>query len=408
MTDKPEFFLWSLFQQLVRRNFAVGLAEYEAVRQALRAGYGWSSRDELKEVLRALWASSREESAVISALFEQYAIPEWNVAVAQPRGADPALNETLASASTLEGDGNPVPAPAPPTKPASQPEPHVVGTGRLPPLSSEEMPRLPFSHVFLPQYPVSFRDVAQTWRRLRWPLREGAATELDVNATVARRSRSGVATPPVLRPRRRNQARVLLLIDRKGSMAPFHGYVDEIRTAILRAGRLGAVGCYYFHDTPLAGADLEVLSNPALRLPANLDPVLHEIPGLMEGDLYSDPDLLMPRPARAVLSEWTNEAAIVIVSDAGAARGRFDMVRLIDTVASLKGLLNISSRLVWLNPVAPSRWGGSTARHIARHIPMFPMDRDGMHRAVNVLRGQLFGLDRPLEGTAHRPREAAV
>ena len=40
MSEKPEFFLWSLFQQLVRRNFAIGLAEYEAVRQALRAGYG--------------------------------------------------------------------------------------------------------------------------------------------------------------------------------------------------------------------------------------------------------------------------------------------------------------------------------------------------------------------------------
>jgi uncharacterized protein with von Willebrand factor type A (vWA) domain len=407
VTEKPEFFLWSLFRQLVRRNFAIGLAEYEAVRQALRAGYGWSSRDEFKQVLRALWASSREESVVISALFEQYSIPDWNVAAAQARAIDTPQSETLPIAPTPDTGARPQTAPSQPGL-AEQPQPEVMSTGRLPPLSSEEMPRLPFSHVFLPQYPVSYRDVAQTWRRLRWPLREGAATELDVDATVARRSRRGMATPPVLRPRRRNQARVLLVIDRKGSMAPFHGYVDEIRTAIAGAGRLGAVGCFYFHDTPLAGADLEVLGDPALRLPSNLDAFLPQIPELIDGDLYSDPDLLMPEPARNVLSEWSNEAAIVIVSDAGAARRRFDLERLLDTIASLKALLHVSSRLVWLNPISASGWGGSTARQIARHVPMFPMDREGMHRAVNVLRGQPFALERPLAGAARRPREATA
>ena len=53
-----EFFLWALFQQLVRRKFAIGLDEYGAVMRALHAGFGWTSRDELRQVLCSLWATS--------------------------------------------------------------------------------------------------------------------------------------------------------------------------------------------------------------------------------------------------------------------------------------------------------------------------------------------------------------
>ena len=69
---EPPLFLWTLFQQLRRRGFALGPEEYEAVRSALRAGFGWSSRRELREVCSALWAKSREERAVIAALFDQH------------------------------------------------------------------------------------------------------------------------------------------------------------------------------------------------------------------------------------------------------------------------------------------------------------------------------------------------
>jgi len=88
---------------------------------------------------------------------------------------------------------------------------------------------------------------------------EGPATELgrgrDHTATV----RPGVVSPPVLRPRRRNRAKLLLLVDRQGSMAPFHSYVDEVCRAIRGAGRLRQVDLFYFHDTPLEGADSSVL-----------------------------------------------------------------------------------------------------------------------------------------------------
>lgn len=395
---EPHFFLWTLFQQLRRRGFALGLEDYEAVRSALRAGFGWSSRRELREICSALWAKSREERAVVAALFDQHVTSDWH------------LDRATTDSPAVEAEPGPVTTegPAPETDelalvpPEREPEglvPETVSLGGLPPLTLSELPVLPYEHVFLPQYPVSFRAVAQAWRQLRRPVREGPATELDVDATIQRRSDLGVVSPPVLRPRRRNRAKLLLLADQQGSMTPFHSYLDEVCWAIRQAGRLRQVGVFYFHDAPLEGANSSVLE-PLQGLFPSLDPVLADVPPLTQGTLMSDPDLMAPTSARDVISEHGRGAALVILSDGGAARGRYDLLRLLDTIAFVKGAMEWSDRLVWLNPLPSTAWTGTTAAEIARHIPMFPMDRDGMYRAVNVLRGQPFTVEKPLTAGA--------
>ena len=387
--DERPFFLWTLFQQLRRRGFALGPEEYEAVRSALHAGFGWSSRRELREVCSTLWAKSRDERAVVAALFDQH-VTNWDL--------DAGAVGTDGELWPVTGEG-PMPDGLDLVSPEQEPEdlvPQMASMGGLPPLTLSEMPALAYQHVFLPQYPVSFRAVAQAWRRLRWPVREGPATELDVDATIQRRCDLGVVSPPVLRPRRRNRAKLLLLVDRQGSMAPFHSYVDEVCRAIRGAGRLRQVDLFYFHDTPLEGADSSVLEPLRGQLFPSLDPVLAEVPTLTQGTLMSDPELMSPISMRDVVSEHGRGAAVVILGDGGAARGRYDVLRLLDTVAFLKGAKQWSDRLVWLNPLPPAAWPGSTAAEIARHVPMFPMDRDGMYRAVNVLRGQPFALEKPL------------
>ena len=336
---------------------------------------------------------------MVAALFDQHVTSDWRLDVG---AADSPAAEAEPGPVTAEG---PVPeagglALVPLEQEPGDLVPGTASMGGLPPLTLSELPVLPYQHVFLPQYPISFRAVAQAWRRLRWPLREGPATELDVDATVQRRSDLGVVSPPVLRPRRRNRAKLLLLVDRQGSMTPFHSYVDEVCRAIRQAGRLRQVGVFYFHDTPLEGADSSVLDLLQGELFPSLDPVLADVPPLIQGTLMSDLELMTPTSARDVVSDHGRGAAVVILSDGGAARGRYDLLRLLDTVAFLKGAKEWSYRLVWLNPLPPTAWTGSTAAEIARHVPMFPMDRDGMYRAVNVLRGHPFPVEKPLTAGA--------
>ena len=403
MTGPEEFFVWTLFKQLRRRDFALGPDDYELLRRALRAGFGGSSRKELRDVCAALWAKSPEERTVVAAPFDQHAVADWSLEApaAVPARRSQADNDYIDDPQPIALEGidttsMAAPGPAAETNIATA----TASTGWLPPLRLGEAPALPYEHVFLPQYPVNFRAAAQAWRRLRWPVQEGPATELDVRATIERRSRAGMVTPPVLRPRRRNRARLLLLVDRQGSMAPFHGFVDEVCQAISHVGGLREVARFYFHDHPLEGADRALLDG--LGLFDTLDAVFADIPPLTEGEFFADTDLMVPVPANSTLAKHARDAAVLIISDAGAARGSYDLLRVLETVAFLKGLKGSAKRVAWLDALASAAWAPSSAVEIARHLPMFAMDNDGMHRAVNYLRGQPHKIDKPITASAPR------
>jgi uncharacterized protein with von Willebrand factor type A (vWA) domain len=262
----------------------------------------------------------------------------------------------------------------------------------------QELEGYPHTHLILsPRYIVSYRQVAQAWRRLRRFERQGPKTELDIQATIDLRCRSGTVSPLVLRPIRRNVVRLLLLVDRRVSMVPFHQFTDNaVCKAIRESGRFAQVSTFYFHDTPTGKRGQEntaLLRRLSERLFPPLAPVLGEIQRLRNGSLYQDPGLLKPLPLEETLSIHGAGATVVIVSDAGAARGNHDTIRLFDTLAFLKTLYAHSRQVVWLNPLPQSRWQGSSAAQLSRFVPMFPVDRDGLYQAVNVLRGQAHELE---------------
>lgn len=385
----PPAFLWELFQDLRRRQFLLGPDDWTALWLALRAGFGLESRRALLELCVSLWATSQREAEVLRSRFPLMELADWDV-------AEPALAAPAAVGADAGDPGAVQDAPAAPPPPAVTEMPvDVVVGGSLPPLpSSGSLPGgRPF--VFLPQFPVSEREVVQSWRRLRKPVRAGPATELDVSATIDRRTRSGVVSPPVLVPRRLNTSRLLILVDRQGSMAPYHRFVDEVCGAIDRAAGLNEVVIRYFHDVPAEGAPAELVRSPTGAFARTLDDVLPSIEPLADGLVFRDGACTEPASMAEALRELGPGGAALLVSDAGAARGSFDIVRLLDTVAFLKGLRQHVPVHAWLNPVPPHAWKGSTAAQLARHSPMFPLTVRGMHAAVDVLRGHPVTLERP-------------
>lgn len=389
MTDAPVLtsFLWQLFQRLRRRGFAIGPQEYEALRQALWAGFGWSSREALRDLCSSLWAKSLREQEILVALFEQLA-PEpddWQYSL-----------ESFEDLSKTNGELSIPRSDAAEKKSAIATSPKTESRGGLPPilLTDVKISERPF--VFEPQFPLTYREVAQAWRRLRRPVRSGPSVELDIEGTIVRRSQLGVATSVILRPRRRNVARLLLLVDRQGSMAPFHRFCDEVCAAIQQAGRLEETTLYYFHNAPAEGADEQVLESLTGRLFPALDPILPKIQPLLEGNLYADPDLLSPVPVADVLESHAIDASVVIISDAGAARNRYRISRLLDTISFMKALRSYTLHYVWLNPLPRRYWRNSTATQISRHVPMFSLDQEGIQRSVNVLRGQQHIIEKPI------------
>jgi uncharacterized protein with von Willebrand factor type A (vWA) domain len=386
-------FLADIVTHLRRRRVQVGLDDLRDLRSALRAGFGLASTTELRDLCVALWATSADEAQIIRAAFASVdGIPEWSTEPAVE--AEPAVPGSPGDPGKSRPESaSPLAAPGPADEPMRTSAVQTGKSGLGPPPSGVTDRRL----VLVPQYPLAGREVAQAWRHLRRPVRSGPPAELDVAATIRERTRRGVATPPVVVPRRRNAVQVLLLLDRNGSMSPFHGYVDYVAGAIRETGRIDSVLTAYFHDVPGEHSDRSVLADALFR--ANLDPALPEIGALREGRVYDDPSLTAPRPLSDMLGQITAATGVLVISDAGAARGKFDLVRLMDTVALLKAVGAVesgSSGVAWLNPVPAGKWRRTTAAAIARHVPMYPITRVGLDQAVDALRGRPVTLARPL------------
>ncbi|MEU7997939.1 VWA domain-containing protein [Micromonospora sp. NPDC049060] len=381
-------FVPDLVALLRRRGIPLGVDDVAALRTSLAAGFGWESRAGLCELCVSLWAKSPSEAEVVRAAFAAVAVPDWNVTQALRPGSQNAPDAPDAPSSVPPG-ASPVTGAGSGT-PATLPQPRSSVGVAPPPHSGLDDPTL----ILVPQYPVTPRAVAQVWRRMRQPARRGPAVELDVEETVRRQARTGVVTPPVLVPARRNVARLLLLVDIGGSMLPYEDFVAHVELSIRRAARLDVLAVRYFHDVP-GHADRAVLAGADARH-ANLDRILADISPLAGGRVYREPELTRGETLSAVVEGVGRSAAVCVVSDAGAARGRLDLIRLLDTVAMLKALRGPGRTTAWLNPVDPRRWARTTAALVARHVPMHPLTVSGMYAAVDVLRGRFTPVARPL------------
>lgn len=206
--------------------------------------------------------------------------------------------------------------------------------------------------------PLTRRQMKQSWRYLRRMLREGVPTELDVEATIERISRQGVLLEPVIVPRRVNRSKLLLFIDQDGSMMPFQNLSHQLAETAIRGGRLEDTDIYYFHNCPID----YLYRDRYYQMPETIDDILNS--------------LRFPY------------TSALIFSDAGAARGGLNPERREVTAQFLEQLRQQVRHIAWLNPMPRYRWFGTTAGEIARLVAMFELNRQGLHNAISVLRGQ--------------------
>ncbi|NEQ66994.1 MAG: hypothetical protein F6K21_16105 [Symploca sp. SIO2D2] len=206
--------------------------------------------------------------------------------------------------------------------------------------------------------PVTRRQMKQSWRYLRRLVREGLAVELDVEATVNEIGRQGMLLEPVFVPPRVNRIELILLIDRDGSMVPFHSLSQRLAQTALQGSGLHQVKIYYFHNCPT-------------------------------GYLYHDPAHVEAEPVSKVFQHLHSQrTSVLIFSDGGAACGRWNPERIELTAEFLQQLRQQVRYLAWLNPMPRNRWQGTTAGEIACMLPMFEFNRRGLDEAIAVLRGK--------------------
>lgn len=207
-------------------------------------------------------------------------------------------------------------------------------------------------------FPLTRRQMQQGWRYLRRKNREGPKTELNIEGTIEQIGGQGWFTEPVMQSPQHNSIDLILLIDQDGSMRPFQPLIERLVDSAMRACHLGDYGIYYFHNCPI-----------------------HY--------LYRDSLMQQPETVGSFLStRSSSKSSVMIVSDAGSARGGYNPVRVQKTKNFLTQLKQYVRYVAWLNPLPYDRWDHSTAGKIADFVAMFEINRTGFRGAVDVLRGR--------------------
>lgn len=353
---QPELVLRGVFVHLVEHGFRLGVRDYLDALRALRGGFGGHGRRDLLRLCQTLWARSEAESRTIALLFDRFPVPspEEIAAVTGTAPAEERPRDAVHAPAEHGGAG--------PGAPGGDDAP-ALGVSFTPvPRDGLGLPRAQASpasdEVFIltPRPVIPLRTLVIAWRRFRAASRTGPRVELDLDATVAAKCRTGLLEAPVLVPARRNQARVVVLVDASPSMQAWQGLGEVIETS-LRQGQLGEWALRFFDNVP----DV----------------------------LYGDDRLLAPEPVERVLRAHAG-STLLVISDAGAARGTRSRERVRGTASFLSQAHPRWRPAAWINPMPASRWRGTSAEGIARlrGVSMFELTEVGLVEAVDVLRGR--------------------
>ncbi|MGI2904648.1 hypothetical protein [Tolypothrix sp. VBCCA 56010] len=361
-TTPEELPLLDLFTRLREAGLPLGIDEYRLILEALQKGFGTTNQEALAELCRTLWVKSKDEEHLFNYHFQQViSASSTNSAFTPTSPEKPDSSDT----KTTKSSSQPKPEQVENT-PASVPvsselievedEMQVAEAVQITTNSYDEIPENRFTQTD-EYFPVTRRQMKQSWRHLRRFVRQGLPT-LDVEATIDRIGQQGILLEPVMVPSRVNRTELQLLIDQKGSMVPFHALSQRLADTALRGGRLGKAGIYYFHNCPTKY-------------------------------IYRDTVRQKAEPVLDFLAKLRPECSTVLIfSDAGAARGGYSLERLELTEKFLYQLKQRIRYIAWVNPMATERWFGTTAGEIARLVPMFELSRQGLDSAIDVLRGR--------------------
>jgi len=215
---------------------------------------------------------------------------------------------------------------------------------------------------------LDMRQLKVALRRLRQLTRSGPQTELDLDETIDETCRNAGEIEMVFRAPRRNDVRLLLLMDVGGTMDPFFEPVSRLLTALHEERGLRDFVAYYFHNT--------------------IYDHLYTKGRMLRADEIPTADVL-----RRLDSRWK----VAIVGDAAMhpaelmeANGNIDPRRnaLTPSIQWLHRIARHFDRSVWINPEAPAEWDYTqTTRMIRRLYPMFHLSADGVTAAVQALVG---------------------
>lgn len=207
------------------------------------------------------------------------------------------------------------------------------------------------------------RNIKVALRRLRRFAREGAADELDLDATIAGTARQGWLDVR-MRPERHNAVKLLLFLDVGGSMDPFVKLCEELFSAA--TSEFKNLEFFYFHNCLYEGVWKDNRRRFSERTPT------------LEILRKFGPDYKVVFVGDAAMSPYELTQAGGSVEHLNEEPGALWLQRVVDTYPAT----------VWLNVLPEAHWAYSHSVSMVRTLMrdrMFPLTLAGIDAAMRAL-----------------------
>jgi uncharacterized protein with von Willebrand factor type A (vWA) domain len=209
---------------------------------------------------------------------------------------------------------------------------------------------------------LGVRNMKLALRRLRRFARDGAADELDLDATIAGTANKGYLDV-AMRPERRNAVKLLLFLDVGGSMDPHVLVCEELFSAM--TAEFKHLEFFYFHNCVYEG-------------------------------VWKDNNRRSVRvPTLEVLRTYGRDYKLLFVGDAqmspyelSMAGGSVEAMNAEPGAVWLERMVDAYPATAWLNPIPDTHWRYSQSTAMIRTLiadRMFPLTLDGLDRAARSL-----------------------
>lgn len=210
---------------------------------------------------------------------------------------------------------------------------------------------------------LDVRQMQVALRKLRAFAREGAEQELDIEGSIDKTAKNAGELEIVLRPPRRPNTRVLLVMDVGGSMEPYAHLVSRLFSAASKATHFKELRSYYFHNC-------------------------------VYGHVYKDERFQERIKVRDLLAECGPHYKLIMVGDALMAPyellspgGSIDLGEdnKMEGIRWLMTMQEHFEKSCWLNPEPEKYWSGNTIEYVRQTFSMFPLTIHGLGDAVTHL-----------------------
>lgn len=210
---------------------------------------------------------------------------------------------------------------------------------------------------------LDIRQIQVVLKKLRHLQRLGVEEELDLDDTIEQTCRNAGEIELIFHPPRKNNAKVLLLMDAGGSMMPYASLVERFFSAAHKATHFRDFQYYYFHNCVYEQVYSDMRLNKKLSTASLLHGLDADYKVILVGDAYMAPEELLD-PGGALYYYHHNDTP---------------------GIAWLRRIQEHFRGCIWLNPLPEGQWNRTTIHLVRQIFPMYALTLEGLENGIRQL-----------------------